>query len=67
MTPLQVALVESSPLVRARLKEALADVPGLAIAGTAETEDTAIRMFQSTPWDAGVVDLQLCKVPDWVC
>ena len=59
MTPLRIALVESSPLLRARLKEAFAVIPDLAVVGTAETESEARSMLATVDWDVVVLDLQL--------
>jgi DNA-binding NarL/FixJ family response regulator len=59
MTPLRVAIVESSPLIRARLREALAEVANLEVVGTAEVEVEARTMLRKIAWDVVVLDLQL--------
>ena len=59
MAQLRVAIVESSPLIRARLRESLADVANLEVVGTAEVEAEARTMLETTAWDAVVLDLQL--------
>ena len=59
MTSLRVALVESSPLIRARVQESLAEVASLEIVGVAETETEARTLLRSIDWDVLVIDLQL--------
>jgi two-component system OmpR family response regulator len=59
MAQLRVAIVESSPLIRARLRESLADVPNLDVVGTAEVEADARTMLRTTDWDVVILDLQL--------
>ncbi len=56
---LRVAIVEDSAIIRARLSEALAEIPNLEIVGHAETEADAIALLESASWDAAVLDLQL--------
>src|SRR5262245_15889384 len=56
---LRVVIVEDSAIIRARLAEALAEIPNLRIVGHAETEAEAIELLESGDWDAAVLDLQL--------
>jgi DNA-binding NarL/FixJ family response regulator len=57
--PVRVVLVEDSPIIRARLEEALA-APGLIeIVGRADGERGAIEALDAGAWDALVLDLWL--------
>jgi DNA-binding NarL/FixJ family response regulator len=58
---LRVVIVEDSPIIRARLAEALAEIPNVAVVGHAETEAEAITILGDAGWDAAVLDLQLKK------
>lgn len=57
--PLRVALVEDSVLIRARLEEALTELPNVIVTGFAETESAARAMLASGDWDLLILDLQL--------
>jgi len=56
---LRVAIIEDSAIIRARLSEALAEIPNIEIVGHAETESDAIALLEGNDWDAAVLDLQL--------
>ena len=56
---LRVILVEDSPIIRARLAEALSEIPNLEIVGQAESESDALALLDAGGWDAVVLDLQL--------
>jgi DNA-binding NarL/FixJ family response regulator len=58
---LRVVIVEDSAIIRARLAEALAEIPNVSIVGQAETEAEAISLLRMSQWDAAVLDLQLKK------
>jgi DNA-binding NarL/FixJ family response regulator len=57
--PLQVFLVEDSPLFRERLTEKLESIGNVAVVGSADDEQTAVAALQSCNWDVAVLDLQL--------
>lgn len=59
--PVRILLVEDNPLVQAQLREALGEVPGLAIAHVARTARDATEWLQRHPddWDLAVVDIFL--------
>ena len=56
---LRVVIVEDSAIVRARLAEALSEIPNVAIVGQVETEADALEILGQAKWDAAVLDLQL--------
>ena len=56
---LRVVIIEDSALIRVRLAEALGEIPGLQIAGEAETETDALALLRRGDWDAAILDLQL--------
>jgi two-component system, OmpR family, response regulator len=58
-TKLRVVIVEDSAIIRARLAEALAEIPHVEIVGHAETEADAVALLRRGEWDAAVLDLQL--------
>jgi DNA-binding NarL/FixJ family response regulator len=58
---LGVFIVEDSPIVRARIEEMLADIPGIAIAGHASTAGDAIRGILETHPNVVLLDLQLAE------
>jgi two-component system OmpR family response regulator len=58
-TKLRVVIVEDSAIIRARLAEALAEIPNVEIVGHAETEADAVTLLRRGEWDAAVLDLQL--------
>lgn len=57
--PVRVLLIEDSPLIRERLAETIAEPGRIEIVGHADSEQAAIGLLASTPWDAMVLDLQL--------
>ena len=59
MSVLRVLLVEDSQLLAERLREALGQMPGVEVTGTADREDQAVTMARASPVDAMVLDLQL--------
>lgn len=61
MTPpdLRIAIVEDSAMIRARLAEALAEIPNVRIVGHAETEADATALLRGGGWDVVILDLQL--------
>ncbi len=58
-TKLRVVIVEDSTIIRARLAEALGEIPNVEIVGHAETEADAVSLLGRGDWDAAVLDLQL--------
>lgn len=56
---LRVLILEDSAIIRARLHEALAEIPNVQIAGQGETEAEALALMRSGGWDVAVLDLQL--------
>lgn len=56
---LRVVIVEDSVIIRARLAEALSEIPNIEIVGQAETEADAVSLLRKCEWDAAVLDLQL--------
>ena len=56
---LRVVIVEDSAIIRARLSEALSEIPNVAIVGQVETEADALAILAQAKWDAAVLDLQL--------
>ena len=56
---LRVVIVEDSAIIRARLAEALSEIPNVEIVGQVETEAEALAILRQAKWDAAVLDLQL--------
>ena len=56
---MRVIIVEDSAIIRARLTEALAEIPNVEIVGQVETEADALSLLRQSRWDAAVLDLQL--------
>ncbi len=56
---LRVLLVEDSKLLAERLREALDQMPGVEVVGTADTEKGAVAMTRANIVDAMILDLQL--------
>jgi DNA-binding NarL/FixJ family response regulator len=56
---LRVFLIEDSPILTERLREALTALDGVAVVGTADTEREAISAVRSTAPDLLILDLQL--------
>ena len=56
---LRVLILEDSAIIRARLLEALAEIPNVEIAGHGETEAEALALMREPRWDVAVLDLQL--------
>lgn len=57
--PLNVFLIEDSPLLRTRLIETLEDIEGIHVVGHAEDEASAIAQLAAARADLIIVDLQL--------
>lgn len=57
--PLQVFLVEDSPIIRARLTESFCELDQVDVIGFAETEQSACEALATTDCDVVVLDLQL--------
>ena len=58
-TPLKVFLVEDSADVRDLIMESLAEIPGVELAGYAETEDDAAAHLENESYDVLILDIQL--------
>jgi DNA-binding NarL/FixJ family response regulator len=57
--PLQVFLVEDSPIIRERLTESLSTPGRVEVMGYADTEHGAVAALRRVSWDVLVLDLQL--------
>jgi DNA-binding NarL/FixJ family response regulator len=58
---MEIFLVEDSAIVRQRVEEMLAAVPGTHVAGHASNADAAIREILATKPDVVVLDLKLAQ------
>jgi DNA-binding NarL/FixJ family response regulator len=58
-TPLKIFVVEDSPDVRDLIMESLAEIPGVYLAGYAETEQDAIMQLENQDYDVLILDIQL--------
>lgn len=58
-TPLKVFLVEDSADVRDLIMESLAEIPGVMLAGYAETEQDAAAHLENESYDVLILDIQL--------
>jgi two-component system, OmpR family, response regulator len=56
---MRVLLVEDSKLLAERVREALDQMPGVEVIGTADTERAAVAMTRANDVDAIILDLQL--------
>lgn len=56
---LQVFLIEDSPEIRDLIIEDFASIPGITLAGTAETESDALVQLSSRYCDVLILDIQL--------
>lgn len=56
---MKVFLVEDSPLLRERLARQLAAIPGIEVAGHADTTQAALEGIRATAPDIVVCDIQL--------
>ncbi|MEP7330210.1 MAG: response regulator transcription factor [Betaproteobacteria bacterium] len=56
---LRVVIVEDSAIIRARLSEALLEIPNVEIVGQVESESDALAVLRQQQWDVAVLDLQL--------
>jgi DNA-binding NarL/FixJ family response regulator len=56
---LRVFLVEDLPAVRELIIESLAEIPGLELAGCADTEDSALAWLRAHECDIVILDLEL--------
>lgn len=57
--PLNVFLIEDSPLLRSQLIETLEDLEGIHVVGHAEDESSAIAQLAAVRADLTIVDLEL--------
>ena len=57
--PLKVLLVEDSHIVADRLRELVAQIPGVDIVDTVDDEQSAVDSIRSEAVDAVILDLQL--------
>lgn len=57
--PLKVFLVEDSADVRDLIMESLAEIPGVVLAGYAETEQDAAVHLENESYDVLILDIQL--------
>lgn len=57
--PLRIFVVEDSPDVRDLIMESLAEIPGVCLAGYAETEQDAIVQLENQDYDVLILDIQL--------
>ncbi|ASU40034.1 response regulator [Herbaspirillum sp. meg3] len=57
--PLKVFLVEDSADVRDLIMESLAEIPGVELAGYAETEQDAAAHLENESYDVLILDIQL--------
>ncbi|GAA4031331.1 response regulator transcription factor [Actimicrobium antarcticum] len=57
--PLQIFLIEDSSLVRELVIESFAEIPGVLLAGTADSEDDAYAHLTVQPCDILILDIQL--------
>ncbi len=58
-TPLNIFVIEDSPLLREQLIETLEDLDGIRVVGTAEDETNAISGLETSAPDLAIVDLEL--------
>lgn len=57
--PLRIFLVEDSEDVRDLIVESLAEIPGVSLAGYAETEAQALQHLEQNSYDVLILDIQL--------
>ena len=57
--PIRVVIVEDSAIIRARLTEALGEIPDVELIDAVETERAALQLLRDSKWNAVVLDLQL--------
>jgi DNA-binding NarL/FixJ family response regulator len=57
--PLKVLLVEDSPLLADRLRELLAQIPGVTLTGTVNSENSAVLAIRTGNSDVVILDLHL--------
>lgn len=57
--PLRVFLIEDSPEIRELIIEDFASIPGVELAGTAETESDALAQLACRECDVLILDIQL--------
>ncbi|MES2535771.1 MAG: response regulator [Pseudomonadota bacterium] len=56
---MRVLLVEDSRIISEVIKENLAGIPGLELAGVAETESDALDLLNANSYDVLILDIQL--------
>src|SRR6218665_3036058 len=57
--PRRAFLVEDNLLIRVMMTEALEDIAGIKVVGTAESESDAIQAMREVEWEVALVDLFL--------
>ena len=57
--PLRLFLVEDSALLRELLIDSFSLIPGIVVAGYADSEDEALAQLHNAPCDIVIVDIQL--------
>jgi len=57
--PLRIFLVEDSEDIRDLIVESLAEIPGVSLAGYAETEAQALQHLEQNSYDVLILDIQL--------
>jgi len=61
MTPMQILLIEDSPLLRRLLSETLNEIKGVHVCGYAETESQALELLESKTVDLAIIDIELSQ------
>ncbi len=57
--PYRVLIVDDHAIVRAGLKQILADVPDVEVAAEAECASQALRLARQEPWDVVLMDISM--------
>lgn len=57
--PYRVLIVDDHAIVRAGLKQILADVPDIEVAGEADCASQALRLARQEPWDVVLMDISM--------
>jgi DNA-binding NarL/FixJ family response regulator len=58
---MKVLLVEDSPLLRERVMESIAEFSNIVVEDYAETQEQAISLLDSKPYDILIADIELAK------